>query len=575
MRPLHRSPVSVISIVFAFCTALLTAQQDWPMFQADARHTGSMPMQIGFQTVAQRWVTRYTTYQNSPLTTGSGKVFAATADRKIVALDAATGVEVWHQSFPNVYSVNPPSHAAGKVYVQTVNNSGDTFLRCYDANTGQLVFQSAHGAQWENYLAPTIYDGKVYVNGGSYGGMYSFDGTTGMQLWFHSLAQYDEWTPAVDGDTAYAYVGGTLTAVNRHTGALQYEIVDPNFQWPGWSMGLAPVLGGLDDLLVVVGGRMVRFDTRNHGIAYDLSGNFSGQAAVQGGVVYALSSGTLQARNQTDGTLLWSWGLPTQTLRGAIALTLGHAFVHSSTASYAIDLITHQQTWSFPAAGEIALTQGAIYLSASDGNIYAIGFAPQPTAQSVDPSYQSYLATPQPVTIHGTAFLVDPQGLTVRVGGMLATEVTVINDNELRCRIPVATPGVYDVELENQYGRGTLLRGFAVTPAVAIGELPRPNDMLHITYYQAPQEQMLALIAFNMPQPRALPPFQGTLYLDPNEAIGFLFLAGWLQPRFPIGMPVPNMPQLTGVDVLLQSVAGPSLWTLQGAFSNCVSFRIQ
>ena len=37
--------------------------------------------------------------------------------------------------------------------------------------------------------------------------MYAFDALTGGQLWFRGLQQYDQWTPAIGGDYAYAYVG--------------------------------------------------------------------------------------------------------------------------------------------------------------------------------------------------------------------------------------------------------------------------------------------------------------------------------------------------------------------------------
>ena len=86
---------------------------------------------------------------------------------------------------------------------------------------------------------------------------------------------------------------------------------------------------------------------------------------------------------------------------------------------------------------------------------------------------------------------------------------------------------------------------------------------------------MLAMIAFNTPQQLTFPPFEGTLCIAPHEAINLVFLPGWIQSTFPLALPIPNNPNLTGVDVLIQSVAGPSLWTLQGAFSNCKSFQIQ
>ena len=182
---------------------------------------------------------------------------------------------------------------------------------------------------------------------------------------------------------------------------------------------------------------------------------------------------------------------------------------------------------------------------------------------------------PRVITVRGTAFQTDPTGLRVRVGGVPAQNITVVNDTTATVTVPVVTPGVYDVEVENTYGRGTLRNGFAVTPAIASGPLPRPNDTMALTLYQPVNEQTLALIGFNVPQTFAFPPFQGSMCINPSNAVGFLYLSGWFQPTFQFGLPIPNNPGLTGVNVLLQTLSGPSLWSLDGAFSNCMSFQIR
>jgi outer membrane protein assembly factor BamB len=553
----------------------LWAQQDWSMYQANASHTGFTPIQIGFQTAAQRWSVRYGTYSNSAATTGGGKVFFASNDKKLIALDTATGAEAWRVDLTSTQYLSPPAFNDGKVYIQTCNHATDTYLRCYRADTGALVFQSAHQAQWETYLAPTFYDGKVYVNGGYYGGMYAFDGTSGQQLWFRALAQYDRWTPAVTATTCYAYAGNQFSAVDRATGAIAYQITDTNFYWSGYSMYQAPVLGGRDDAFVINGGRLVRFNLLTRAIGYEIPGSFTGQCAVKDGVVYAIQSGSLQARNQNDGALLWSWSNPGDNLYGSVALTLGHAFVHGNNNTYAIDLATHLSAWTVAGAGEMSITQGAIYLSRTDGFVTSFGFVPQPSPLAMVPDAQAWTQGPRVITVRGTAFQTDPTGLRVRVGGVPAQNITVVNDTTATVTVPVVTPGVYDVEVENTYGRGTLRNGFAVTPAIASGPLPRPNDTMALTLYQPVNEQTLALIGFNVPQTFAFPPFQGSMCINPSNAVGFLYLSGWFQPTFQFGLPIPNNPGLTGVNVLLQTLSGPSLWSLDGAFSNCLSFQIR
>jgi len=165
----------------------------------------------------------------------------------LFALDIQTGATRWSHEFADIYSLNPPSFDNGMVFVQTGNNAGDTYLRAYDATSGDLLYRSPHDAQWENYLAPTIHNKTVYVNGGAYGGMYAFAKKSGTQRWFVSLPQYDRWTPAVDNNGAYAYVGGSFYALDRQTGASLFTVPDSGFGWGGWTMGASVVLGGQND----------------------------------------------------------------------------------------------------------------------------------------------------------------------------------------------------------------------------------------------------------------------------------------------------------------------------------------
>jgi len=91
----------------------------------------------------------------------------------------------------------------------------------------------------------------VYTDGGEYGGLIAFDGTNGAQDFFAMEQQYDWWTPAVDANYAYAYTGGFLTWVNNTTGAAVGTITDPTFQWSGYSIHGAPVLGAADSVFMV------------------------------------------------------------------------------------------------------------------------------------------------------------------------------------------------------------------------------------------------------------------------------------------------------------------------------------
>ena len=359
---------------------------EWPTYQADAAHTGYIPESMDSGNFTLRWrITAGDGQPLNPIAVGGGKVFVTTlgyfSDAGLYVYDAIDGSPRWHRTYGDVFSVNPPAFAYGNVYLQTGNHADDTYLRAYDADSGQLVFQAPHEAQWESYFAPTIADGVAYIDGGYYGGMYAFDAHDGTRYWFHELPQYDEWTPAVAGEHAYAYVGDYdpgLYALDRASGNEAYMIPDPNFEWDGWSMYLAPTLGGADDVIAVHDGRLIRFDLAQREIDWEIQRSFTGQASVARGVIYVIDAGALAARDQITGALLWSWGSPQDTLHGPLIVTDSHVFVSGEARTYAVDLATHRALWSYPAGGYLALAEGALFIAESDGHLNAINVGPPP-----------------------------------------------------------------------------------------------------------------------------------------------------------------------------------------------------
>jgi outer membrane protein assembly factor BamB len=248
-------------------------------------------------------------------------------------------------------------------------------LNAFNATTGQVVFNAPHQAQWERYYAPTIDAGTVYVNGGTYGGMYAFDAFTGVMQWFQPLNQYDEWTPALDASLAYAYLGEYqpgLFAVDRRTGARVFFVPDPDFRWSGWSMHLAPVVGAMNDVLVISGGRLISFDTANRQIRWQQRAQFSGQPAVARGVIYAFEAGSLSARDEATGTELWRWRPPTQFLGGTMIVTDSHVLAHTADVTYAIDINARRAVWSVPISGHLTLADDTLYIAAPNGTLFAL-----------------------------------------------------------------------------------------------------------------------------------------------------------------------------------------------------------
>lgn len=363
----------------AFC-GLTHANMAWEQYQGGASHTGfsAVTLNTGFELAWQRsFVTNI-----NPVTSTSGSVFVSTNGyfntQQMHVLDSANGTTRWSKDFGDVFSVNPPSYANGRVYVQTGNHASDTYLRAYDAQSGDLVFRSPHAAQWEHYGAPTVYGGNVYVNGGYYGGAYSFNATTGDQRWFTPLEQYDGWTPAVDASRVVVYTGGNLRVLSPTTGAVTLTISDPGFSWAGWTHSMAPVLAG-NQAFVSVNGRLISFDLAQGRVNWSTSG-VAGALALDGAELFTIRNGALASLNASTGAANWLWEDPANSsLSGEVVATSNFVLVSSSTKTYVIDRATHQTVQTLNVGGRLALGQDQLYV-ASGANLfaYSVSQVPEP-----------------------------------------------------------------------------------------------------------------------------------------------------------------------------------------------------
>lgn len=370
----------------------LDGASNWSMFQGNAAHTGYVPVTLDAAKFSPRWIWHVPGSDESspavsPAVSADGVVYVTIpgnfAVANLYALRESDSGTKWQYSFDSIFTINPPSVANGTVYAASSGHE-DTFMWFFDADTGFLKFQTAFQSQWEHYYSPTIYGDSAYTNGGYYGGAYGFSSLNGAAEWFAPLAQYDAWTPAVDENHVYAYLGGGLQVVNRSDGSLAFSIADDSFDWKGWSIDSAPVIGSLGEVLAINqaasygSNRLIRFNIATQSIDWSIEGTFKAQPALAKGVVYVGDNATksLRALNESDGAQRWAWPLPAsdETLLDAnIVVTDNLVFAVSGKAVYAIDLTSHQTVWSYPYSGSISISDnGVLYVARSGGALGAI-----------------------------------------------------------------------------------------------------------------------------------------------------------------------------------------------------------
>lgn len=353
----------------------------WTTFQGNARHTGYAPLETDVSKFVTTWdvavkpgVALNPVVEDGDQIYVSTNAYFGTGTQVLFGINRTNGSTLWSYDFGAIHGVHSPACANGKVYVTTSGHS-DSYLWVFDGATGAFQFHSPYGNQWDRYYSPTIVDGSVYMAGGFYGGCYAFNATTGEQKWFSAVNQYDQWTPAVDGGLVYVYTGSyapAVTAFNASSGTTAFSIPDPGFSWSGWSMNLAPVVSG-QTMFAIQGNRLLSFDLANKKIGWQLTGTFVGQVSLANNVLYLVHNGQLEARQASDGGFLWAWVPNSGTPSGPMIVTDHHVFVSTTTATYAVDLTSHQTAWTYAKGGSLALSKNAsLLISAQDGTLASI-----------------------------------------------------------------------------------------------------------------------------------------------------------------------------------------------------------
>jgi hypothetical protein len=299
------------------------------------------------------------------------------ASSKLFALNEYDGSVQWSYDFGGVYALNPPAVSGGRVFAATSGHA-DTFMWAFPADTGTpYLFKTAFSSQWDQYYAPTIDNGVVYTNGGYYGGMYAFNITDGSIKWFVALTQYEEWTPAVDANYAYAYTGNAgLSIISKSTGSLVRKLADPSYSWNGYSISGSPVVGS--GSIISVNGKnlssgndLISFSTTS--INWSVAGYYPTNPALANGVLYIVNKSPyrLEARDETDGSLLWTWtpdGTGETDFVGNVVATDNLVFLSTNKRVYAVSLSTHLPVWSYGKPGDLAISSnGILYIRMSSG----------------------------------------------------------------------------------------------------------------------------------------------------------------------------------------------------------------
>ena len=355
--------------------ALLTG--DWPTFGNGPAHTGYFPGGLGNESLSIRWVTNISglTVPLQQVAVAGGRIYVTGcqyfSSSFAAALNETNGQPVWNYSFAPAYSINPPTYDSGNVFVQRCYPSSAN-LWSFNATNGAVNWTVPFNAQLENYLAPTVVSGRVWVEGGYNGGMYGFNETNGSQLFFTKLEQIDAWDPTYCNGRIYTCVAGTFREHEPQTGAVLWS-TNMTWSWSGFDMYRTIVA---DKGMAYFSGTAGTFavDLSRRTVAWQVTNTFTGTPAVAHDVVYAVAGSSVLAYSRT-GQYLGSYTADT-ALAGQPIVTDDVLITASSSETYVFDLCTGNLRQTLPVGGYLSFANGVLYVAGAGGQLYAYAAAP-------------------------------------------------------------------------------------------------------------------------------------------------------------------------------------------------------
>ncbi len=368
-------PVFLLLVLSILAIFPLAARAEWPMFMKDRYHS-SFAARAPRPPLRVLW--RFKTggpLYSSPVVSG-GKVFIASYDKNLYALDEKTGDKIW--SFATGAEIlSTPAIANGKVYF----GSKDGNFYCLDASDGKLVWKFA--TEGPILTSPVVADGRVFFGSSAPDlHFYALNAVTGEREWRMKLLAYDRYSGIYaspvyyKGDVIFAGKNGLVYSQSGESGGRNWGYVSNS------AIYSSPVIKE-GKVYVSLGRRkIVGFDAKtgkiflrkNTGPALSYS-----SPVVAGKKIYiAFKDGHLKAYGMERARMLADYKLPAPINSTPVVTSGGFIFVGCEDGRlYAIDIILGEVAWSYTTGAGIhsspALSDGMLFIGSKDGYLYAFG----------------------------------------------------------------------------------------------------------------------------------------------------------------------------------------------------------
>ena len=331
------------------------ASADWPMAGRDPTHASARadaPNLSGeiawtFKTAAP--------FETSPAVVGNA-VYAATGDKRVVALNAETGALIWESEVSGPVA-SSPAVAGDMVYTglrdsRAIALSAKDGSQVWEYQTGDFIVAS-----------PTVRDGIVYI-GSSDRKLYALDALTGKRYWSYETDGRIR-TGASVSDAVIAFVSEDRFVYMLDAPSGQFRL---DFRMLGQTNG-APVV---DDALVYASdsrGVAAGIDWHQKQVPFEKTARWARTTAFVWQLVDTLP--------RPKG-FVWSMRQPREGFIYTPALSGDKLFLASETgALVAVDRAGEGERWRFDADARFkagaSVAGDTVYAGDADGTLYAVG----------------------------------------------------------------------------------------------------------------------------------------------------------------------------------------------------------
>ena len=309
---------------------------NWAMWRGSTENPGVAVDQIGpvALNLGPTWTYETGAGISSSPAVADGKVFIGSFDGYLYCLDVEDGHQLWNFSIGQ-YVESSPAYYDGKVY--TGSDNGHFY--CIDAETGQQIWNASDGnGEYDPFItgsgqmnirsSPIVYDGKVYVGGGTTGIFYCFNAETGQEIWHYSTGATITSSAAVADGYVYIFSGRTSGnnffkfSVDSTTGTPVNSWSIPVSYGSGtflrsYPHSYTPVVVGDRIYIGCPQGYLVCINANTGAQIYATPADYVGQTTENphgsllyyDGTIYAPAGPTVEAANADNGQPIWTaWG---------------------------------------------------------------------------------------------------------------------------------------------------------------------------------------------------------------------------------------------------------------------------